>query len=182
MAGAGRRHERAILDALEAMQPEAFSGEVWRVTSQGRDPLHGSMSEGRWSPAGEFEVLYTSLEAGGALAEIGHRLSLEPVWPSRARHELHRIAARTRRSLRFTDVQALVPFGIDAARYGSYDYAATQALASAARFLEFDSLIVPSARSPALHLVLFLEELLAPDALTLLGTEEVDWETWRKSR
>jgi hypothetical protein len=75
----GRRHDRVILDALEAMGPEAFAGDVWRVTSRGRDPLRGSMAEGRWSPAGEFEVLYTSLERDGALTEIGYRLSLEPV-------------------------------------------------------------------------------------------------------
>lgn len=180
--GFGRRHERAILDALEEMEPEVFSGVVWRVTGAGRSALRGSTAEGRWSPADEFEVLYTSLEPAGALAEIGHRLSLEPVWPSRLQHQIHQIAARTERSLRFQDVQALAPFGVDAARYGSYDYAATQALASAARFLEFDSLIVPSARSPALHLVLFLEELLEPGALTLLGTEEVDWEVWRRGR
>ena len=109
---AGRRHERGILDALEAMAPEAFTGEVWRVTSRGRDPLRGSAAEGRWSAAGEFEVLYTSLERGGALSEIGYRLSLEPVWPSRVQHEVHRIAARTERSLRFGDVASLVLLGV----------------------------------------------------------------------
>ena len=144
--------------------------------------MRGAAAAGRWSPAGEFDVLYTSLERDGALAEVGYRLSLEPVWPSRLEHDLHRIAARTRRSLRFPDVASLVPFGVDAARYAGFDYGATQALAAAARFLEFDSLIVPSARSPSLHLVLFLDDVLEAGALRVIETEPVDWDAWRRHR
>jgi len=177
-----RRHDRVILDALEAMEPEAFAGDVWRVTSRGRDPLRGSTAEGRWSPAGEFEVLYTSLERDGALTEIGYRLSLEPVWPSKVQHQVHRIGARTERSLRFPDVAALAPLGVEAARYSSFDYGQTQALAAAARFLGFDSLIVPSARSSALHLVVFLDAILDDGALTVLESEDVDWDGWRRTR
>lgn len=75
----GRRpvHDRSILDALEAIDPKRFAGEVWRVTRKGREALRGSTANGRWSPSGgEFEVLYTSLERDGALAGIGYRLSL----------------------------------------------------------------------------------------------------------
>src|SRR5208283_4687385 len=134
MSGTGRRHDRALLDALEAASAEAFDGPVWRVTSRGRDPLRGSAAGGRWSPPGEFEVLYTSLAPSGALAEMGFRLSLEPVWPSRAQHDRHRIAARTKNTLRFADVRGLEPFGVVPSRYTSFDYTATQAVAAAARF------------------------------------------------
>lgn len=182
MAGSGRRHERAVLDALEAMEAECFSGEVWRVTGRWRDPLRGSTANGRWSPVGESDVLYMSPERDGALAEIGYRLSLEPVWPSRLQHEIHRIAATTERSLRLPDVGSLAPFGIEPSRYSSFDYHATQALAAAARFVEFDSLIVPGARSPALHLVIFLDLILLRGEPSVLQTEEVDWEAWRRGR
>src|SRR5215470_7645877 len=97
MAGPRRVHDRAILDALDAIDPMPFEGEVWRVIPKGRNPLRGSSTHGRWSPNGEFEVLYTSLERDGALAEIGYRLSLEPIWPSRLQHEIHRIAVSGRR-------------------------------------------------------------------------------------
>jgi len=175
----GRRHDRIVLDALEAMEPEAFSGDVWRVALRGRDPLRGSTANGRWSPAGEFEVLYTSLERDGALAEIRYRLTLEPVWPSRVQYDVYRIAAKTGRTLRFANVQALIPLGVDPARYSSFDYTATQAIAAAARFLDFDSLIVPSARSPALHLVIFLESFVLGENLTVRETTPVDWAKWR---
>lgn len=141
--------------------------------------MRGAAAHGRWSPSGDFEVLYTSLERDGALAEIGYRLSLEPVWPSRIEHEIHAIAVATRRTLRFAHLAGLEPFGIDSGRYRTFDYAATQALAAAASFLEFDGLIVPNARFDCLNLVIFVER--AP-ALTLIESEPVDWKAWRRDR
>ena len=69
---AARIHDRVILDALEALDPEPFRGTVWRVTRSGREPLRGAAAHGRWSSSGEFEVLYTSLLREGALGEIGY--------------------------------------------------------------------------------------------------------------
>src|SRR5690348_6390391 len=160
----GRRpvHDRGILDALEAIDPEPFAGQVWRVTRKGREPLRGSTANGRWSPSGgEFEVLYTSLDRDGALAEIGYRLSLEPVWPSRIEHEMHMIQAEAKRTLRFPDTISLERFGVETARYRTFDYQATQSIAAAARFLEFDGLIVPNARFDCSNLVLFIERVPA---------------------
>ena len=94
-----RQHDRELLDAIEQRPSEAFNGETWRVTTPGRDALRGSTAGGRWSPPGEFEVLYTSLSRAGALGEIGYRLSLEPVWPSRIEHQIHRLTARGLASL-----------------------------------------------------------------------------------
>jgi len=125
-------------------------------------------------------VLYTSLERDGALAEIGYRLSLEAVWPSRIAHELHRIAAATQRTLEFADVAALTPLGVEVARYHGFDYAATQAIAAAAHFLEFDGLLVPSARAVCRNLVLFLDRAMDGNRLEVLASEPVDWAAWRK--
>jgi RES domain len=175
----GRRpvHDRGILDALEAVDPEPFKGEVWRVTRKGREALRGSTAHGRWSPSGEFEALYTSLEHGGALAEIGYRLSLEPVWPSRIEHEIHLIEVQTERTLKFTSIENLATLGVEIVRYHTFEYQATQAVAAAAYFLEFDSLIVPSARFDYANLVVFTER--ATD-LVLKGSQPVDWESWRR--
>lgn len=180
--GAERVHDRTILDALAALAPESYEGAVWRVVRAGRDPLRSSTAQGRWSPGGEFEVLYTSLERQGALAEIGYRLSLEPVWPSLMKHEVHMIAARTERSLRFASVESLGPLGIDPATYDSFDYTQTQAVAAAAHFLEFDGLLVPSARAACTNLVLFLDHMSDGCRLELTESEDVDWTVWRKSR
>jgi RES domain len=179
MVGGRSAHDRAVLDALEAIDPQHFNGEVWRVTRKGRDALRGSTAPGRWSPSVEFEILYTSLERDGALAEIGYRLSLEPVWPSRVEHEVHLIEVETERTLRFANLESLVPFGVDIARYHTFEYRAMQAIAAAAYFLEFDSLIVPSARFDCTNLVIFVERA---HALTLRASHRVDWDAWRRRR
>jgi RES domain-containing protein len=177
MSGISRQHDRELLDALESHPFEAFSGEAWRVTAKGRDALRGSTAGGRWSPPAEFEVLYTSLARAGALAEIGYRLSLEPVWPSRLEHELHRMTTRTNKSLRFADVSSLSILGVDVRRYATFDYSVTQAIAAAAFFLDFEGLIVPSARSTELNLVIFTEK---PDVeLKVEASEPVDWVAWQ---
>ncbi len=174
-------HDRALLDALEAAMPQAFVGRVWRVVRKGRSPLQGSVASGRWTPGDGVEALYTSLERDGALAEIGYRLSLEPIWPSRLQHEVHALEARTSRTLRFADVEALAALGVDAARYANFDYSVTQAIASAAHFLEFDGLVAPSARHASQNLVLFMDRI-APQDIRVTSSEDVDWSAWRRFR
>jgi hypothetical protein len=178
----GRVHDRAVLDALEAAPSQPFEGDVWRVTRTGRDPLRGSGASGRWNAASEFEVLYTSLERDGALAETGYRLSLEPVWPSLLQHEVHRLEVQTQRTLRLANLASLTPLGIDVSRYESFDYSVSQAIAAAAHFLDFDGLIVPSSRFDCLNLVLFLERLSPDGRVEVRDTESIDWTAWRKSR
>jgi hypothetical protein len=178
MVGGRQVHDRAVLDALEATDPEPFAAYVWRVARKGRDALRGSTVSGRWSPSDDFEVLYTSIERDGALAEIGYRLSLEPVWPSRLEHEIHRIEVETERTLRFADLQSLVSFGVDIARYHTFDYQMTQAIAAAAYFLEFDSLMVPSARFDCANLVI-TEHV---HGLRLQESQPLDWDAWRHRR
>jgi hypothetical protein len=177
---AARVHDRAILDTLEPLQSEVFESKVWRVARKGRDPLRGALASGRWNAVGEFEVLYTSLSPQGALAEVGYRLSLEPLWPSRIEHQLHSLQIRADRALRLEDMGQLQKLGVDPKTFGSFDYAATQAIAAAALFLEFDALIVPSARYDGANLVAFLARL--PAAPDLLESTDIDWSTWRATR
>jgi len=179
MIGGRPVHDRRILDALEAIDPEPFNSAVWRIARKGRDALRGSTAPGRWTPTGGFEALYTSLERDGALAEIGYRLSLEPVWPSRLEYEVHLIEVEIERTLRFTNLKSLEPLGVEIARYHTFEYQATQAIAAAAYFLEFDGLIVPSARFDCPNLVIFTERATG---LVLRDWQPVDWNGWRRRR
>ena len=181
MTSSGRVHDRAILDALDTMDAVPFDGTVWRIVRTGLEPTRGSAASGRWSPGGSVEVLYTSQEREGALSEIGYRLSLEPVWPSRIQHEIYAISAKGERCLRFADIASLGPLGVDVPRYESFDYDATQTLAAAAHFLEFDGLIVPSARHASANLVVFMDREIAA-SLEVRSRESIDWTAWRRRR
>jgi RES domain-containing protein len=180
MAPSRRVHDRAILDALDAIDPKPFEGTVWRIARKDREPLRGSSTHGRWSPNGEFEVLYTSLERDGALAEVGHRLSLEPVWPTLIQHEIHRIEVRTEKTLYIPDLATLQTLGIDIAKYQGFDYEATQTITAAAHFLAFDGLVVPSARAPCSNLVLFVDRVIENGRMEIRESRPVDWTAWRK--
>jgi hypothetical protein len=64
MAPVQRRRDNKLLDALEALEPVAFDGIVWRVVREGRSPVICSKSGGRWDD-GTFDVFYTSQERDG---------------------------------------------------------------------------------------------------------------------
>jgi len=172
------RHDRALLDALD-VPGIAFAGAVWRIVRSGRDPLKGSTFNGRWSGGGEFSVLYTSCERDGALAEIGYRLSLEPMWPSRIEHVLHELNAESGKVLDLGTLEALGRLGVDTEKYQSFDYSITSKIAAAACFLEFDAMIVPSARHPCNNLVIFNER---PNSIEVRKTSPVDWAKWRSRK
>jgi hypothetical protein len=180
MSEDGRVHDRLVLDALERLNPEPFDADVWRVARKGRDPLRGAAANGRWGAAGELAVLYASEARDGALAEVGFRLSLEPVWPSRIQHEIHVLAVKTERLLRLVDLRELEKLGVDFARYESFDYSVTQAIAAAAHFLEFDGMLAPSARFACNNLALFTDRVPPGRQLQLVSSEDVDWGEWRK--
>jgi hypothetical protein len=180
MSSGRRVHDRSVLDALEKLDPEPFNSDVWRVARTGRDPLRGSSANGRWGAPGELQVLYTSEQRDGALAEVGYRLSLEPVWPSLIQHQMHVLAVRADRTLRLLDMRELANLGVDISRYETFEYGATQAIAAAAHFLEFDGMLVPSARFACSNLVLFTDRVSHTGHLQLVSSENVDWLDWRK--
>ena len=168
----------ALLDALDAFHRVPYTGETWRVVRDGRDPLQGSASGGRWDPT-LFDVLYTSLDPDGAVAEVHFHLSRQPVFPSRIGYRLHRIKVRTAKSLRLPDLEAMVPLGVDPARYREILYEQTQAIGDAAYFLGFDSIIAPNARWSCNNLILFTDQI-APGGCKLIESSTVNWLEWPK--
>ena len=177
---ARRARDLGLLDAIDAFGREALDAEVWRVVRSGRDPALGGPSRSRWCN-GSFDVLYTSFERDGAIAEINALLSLQPVFPSKDRWVVNKLKVSAAQTLRLAELPALARLNVDTARYRERDYRRTQEIADAAYFLGFDGLIAPSARWSCLNLVLFtdrippgqIEVVEAPDA-------PVQWEEWRK--
>lgn len=178
MTTAGRIHDRTLLDALEALPAERFDGTVWRTTFASRDPLAGNFAGGRWDPPEEFEVLYTSLEPDGSMAEAYYHLSRAPVFSS-ATVRLTRIRATLDRILNLSDHKLLLPLGIEDPLASQLDYSKSQAIGAAAYFLEFQAMLVPSARWPCQNLVLFLDRLDLNHALAAEEQKDINWPAWR---
>ncbi|HEX4766942.1 MAG TPA: RES family NAD+ phosphorylase [Lichenihabitans sp.] len=177
---AGRARDVELLDAVDKFAREAFKATVWRVVREGRDPLLGSPSQTRWCNGG-FDVLYTSFDRDGAVAEIHSFLALQPVFPSKLRYFAYKVSVRVTQAMRPADLDMLADLGVTPSRYQDRDFIRTQAIADAAYFLGFDGLVAPSARWNCLNLVLFTDRI-PPDQIELLEhpAEPVAWEAWRK--
>jgi len=177
-----KRRDNRLIDAIEAITPVAYSGVVWRVVRQGRDPTQCSRSGGRWDD-GTFDVLYTSQRREGALAEMRfHLMRGQPVMPSRVRYSLFEIDLSLQRALKLLDLAALQRIGLDTARYGqlSYEekhaeYPRSQDIGEAAHFLDYDGLVVPSARHDCLNVVAFCDRIPPAALMTRTDHGEIDW-------
>ena len=176
------RRDNALIDALEAIEPVAFSGPVWRLVRDGRNPLQCSASGGRWDD-GSFDVLYTSMSRAGVLEEMRfHLMRGQPVMPSGVRYRLFKLDLALERTLQFLDLATIRKMGLKTEIFGrlSYqqkndEYPRTQEIGEVAYFLDFDGMIVPSARSDTKNLVVFCDKV---ETLQESGSRDegiVDW-------
>lgn len=174
--------DKNLLDALEAARPHAYSGPAWRIVRDGRDPTRCSASGSRWDDA-SFDVLYTSLRADGAIAEMYFHLSRgQPVMPTLVRYRLFELEIALSSCLRFPTLDDLAALGLKTATFGqmSYkertqEYPRTQDIAEAAHFLGHDGLIVPSARSEWGNIVVFCDAVDAVAVRVVRDHGLVDW-------
>lgn len=177
-----KRRDSALIDAIEAIEPVHYQGLVWRVVREGRNPVQCSRSGGRWDD-GSFDVLYTSEKRQGAISEMRfHLLRGQPVIPSQVKYHLYEIDIALQRSLKLLDLAALAKLGLDISRYGqlSYnekhgEYPRSQDIAEAAHFLDYDGLVVPSARHDCLNVIAFCDRLAAGAIVVTRDDGAVDW-------
>lgn len=170
-----RAREPDLLDKLDALPRTGYTGRLWRVVREGREPLQPSHIAGRWD-MGVGDALYTSLDPNGAVAEIDFRLRQEPVFPSRFRAVLHELTVELHGVVRFDTVEDLRPFGVDPDSYHTRLYRRTQEIGDAAQFLAFAALIAPNARWPCLNLVIYDVEA---HNIQVISQKAVDWDAWR---
>ena len=106
----------------------------------------------------------------------------QPIFPSQVRYRLHELNIALARSLRLLDLDALAALALDTARYGQLswqeknaEYPRSQDVAEAAHFLDYDGLIVPSARHASLNVVVFCDRV-PPQAMEAVADHgPVDW-------
>lgn len=174
----GKVHDRDLLDALEALPNETYSGTAWRTAWEKRDPLVGSTGGGRWDPWGSVEVLYTSTESNGSIAEAYYHLSQSPIFSS-SNVLLYKLKVGLERVLTFSE-DLLVQFGIEEPLASRLDHTKTQAISGAVRFLEYQGMLVPSARWGCSNLVIFMDQIDITEAIEVEGQESINWPAWKE--
>ena len=178
-------HDHDLLRRLSALPMQEFSGEVFRVTSLTRDATEASANGGRWGAAENHApgtpVLYTSMEADGALAEVASYLvDLSPLPRSRM-VKVNRLAVTASKVVTLTWGE-LPLLGVDREHYGSRDYFRTQQIGAALEHLGADGLIAPSARFGCNNLMIFASQHGFDETLDVLSFHEVEWRDWARQR
>ena len=177
-----------LIDALDAKPRLRFENNVWRVVRGNRDPLLGSRAGGRWDD-GTFDVLYSSLERDGAIAEMQfHLLKGLPVIPSRVEYFVHEIEVNLTSVIDLSNLSVLEDLGLEIDKFGRLSYAdrteeypTTQQIAEVAHFLEFDGALVPNARWDCSNLVIFVD-MTDPKNLSIADSSgPINWTEWMDS-
>ncbi|MGH8502564.1 MAG: RES family NAD+ phosphorylase [Gammaproteobacteria bacterium] len=165
-----------LIDAIDAIPGEPYEGSAYRVTWKGRDPLAGNLGGGRWSPDGKFEALYLNLERSGAIAEVYYHLSQAPVFSS-SDVLLNEVSVSVSNILSL-DTAQLKLLGIEDPLAKRISYERSQSIGAAAYMLDFQGMIIPSARWDSMNLVLFLDRVDLNTQLALVTSEDVNWPAW----
>lgn len=179
--------DQRLLDSLEAVPPEPFSDTAWRVVRDGRNPRQCSAVGGRWDNRWDdrtFDVLYTSSNADGAIAEMYFHLRRgQPVFPSQVHYRLFELSITLWCCLHFASLADIAALGLRSETFGQMSYAErkqeyprTQEIAEAAHFIGRDGLIVPSARSEWPNIVVFCDPAGPGAAEVVRDHGLVDWD------
>jgi RES domain-containing protein len=187
MADSRPARSSELIDALEDADAVPFDGSVWRVVREGKDPCICSSTGGRWDDR-TFDVLYTSVERAGAIAEMQFQLSRgQPIIPSKVRYKIFELSVSLTRMLKVPTLDHLARLGLDVSTFGqlSYDekeqeYPRTQDIAETAHFLEYDGMLVPSARWKCANIVVFCDSVLPGSIEVFRDHGFVDWSAINK--
>lgn len=175
MSGGRTLADASLIDALECETPVQWSGAVWRSCREGRDPLSCSATRARWDD-GDFDVLYAATSSEGCIEEMRFHLGRgQPVIPDIPVYLMFELRVSLQSVLDISADDTLVELGVNLEQFGRLpylshrsEYVRSQEIAAASHFLDFDGLLVPSARSRSPNLVIFCDKL-SPDAIDVVN-------------
>ena len=124
-------------------------------------------------PLGISSVLYTSLTAECAKAELAFHFSLLDPAPTKP-VAVHSLEVQLKQVITI-ERGHLKEMGVVDENYSDQNYSVTQNIGAAAQFLGFTGIIVPSARSVGDNIVLFGDNLSETCAIRVTDTAGFDW-------
>lgn len=146
-------HRPELLDALESAPAGPLATTAWRHMLGDRVPEQENIGGARWNPPG-VAAIYLSLERQGAIAEGDYALAVQPINP-RVRRFLYAVELTLENVVDLSDPAAFARTGLTGKDVASDDHAACQEVGAAIDWAEHDGLLVRSARSDCLNLVIY---------------------------
>ncbi len=92
---------------------------------------------------------------------------------------LHKLEVKVDRALRLLMCD-LNDLGVNENQFGDTLYDKTQEIGTTISFMEFDGLIIPSARWECENLLIFYDNLSTENIFEVIDSTEVDWQKWAK--
>jgi RES domain-containing protein len=161
-----------VLDRLQAVEPAPWEGVAARHMLAGHLPDTENTRGARWNPAGTAAI-YLSTTRDGARAEADYHLSLQVPRP-RVRRTMYDIELTLANVLDLTQDNILDELGIGLAELTDVTMVACQEVGGAASWLSHDGILVPSARSSAVNLVVYPANRDASAVFEIRGEQELD--------
>jgi RES domain-containing protein len=143
-------------DILEQIEPDRYDGDVYRVMINDYPPEKENTVGARWNPKGTAAI-YTSSDAGQAVAEIRYKLERQP---RPVRTDLLLVVYRIHVEIdEVVDLakatKALESMGLTTSRLLSDTWTDSQAIGNTIAWLGRGGLLVPSARGIKKNLVIY---------------------------
>ena len=165
-------HDPNLLDAIESLGAETLDDVVvWRHMFNDNPPELSNTRGARWNPPG-LAAIYTSADRDTAIAEGQHAIDSQPLRP-KARRYVYELRVSASNALRITEAE-FPALGLDPDDLESADFTSCQRIAAHAAFLDYDALIVPSARANGSNIVIFVNELPAEATFERIDVEQIE--------
>ena len=142
-----------LLRVLETFDSQAWDGVAWRHMFGDNLPTRANQLGARWNPPG-VPAIYCSLDRVTALAEGDYAISVQPLRPT-VKRTIYKLHIHLEKVLDLASRSALLDLGIGGEELFNEDHAACQRIGGAVEWLDHDGLLVPSARSSGVNLVIF---------------------------
>jgi RES domain-containing protein len=146
-------HRPELLTALENAPAGPVKLTAWRHMFGHHPPDQENNRGARWNPPG-VAAIYLSTERAGAIAEGNHALEIQPLRP-RVRRNVYAVELTLENVIDLSAPHNLAEVGLTDDDIASDDLTACQEIGAAVHWLEHDGLLIPSARSAALNLVVY---------------------------
>jgi RES domain-containing protein len=132
-------------------------------------PERENTSGARWNPP-QTPAIYASLNRDVVLAEADYQIAQQSLRPS-ARRTIYRIRLKLASVVNLADWSLLAELGLESKAFQTPDYQRSQLIGGCAEWLEHDGLLVPSARSIGVNLVVFPNNKTADCIFEVLDSE-----------